>query len=177
MHITDDFKNTLYEILDDMSVGDVQFGVLKTFYEDDIHKLYDELLYMLPDDKMEKIETVLQRVGSKMFLYYLYKYRNTVDPCYLPTEDEECIKLTYMFDNLIRLAMFDKLHKLSVAKMKINVTFEGAAQHNIYYNDFTTELYALAKRYQLYVTSYDVPPMRFLNKYELDELKESQIKD
>ena len=70
-----------------------------------------------------------------------------------------------------------KLHKLSEAKMKINVTFEGAAQHNIYYNDFTTELYALAKRYHLYVTSYDVPPMRFLNKYELDELKESQIKD
>lgn len=177
MHITDDFKNTLYEILNDMSVGDVQFGVLKTFYKDDVHKLYDELLDTLPDDKMKEIEAVLQRIGSKMFLYYLYKYRDTVDPCCSPTEDKECIKLAYMFNNRIRVAMFDKLHELSVAKMKIAVTFEGVTQHNIYYNDFTTELYALAKRYHLYVTSFDVPPMRFLNKYELDELKESQAKN
>lgn len=175
MNLTDDFKNRLYEILDDMSVGDVQFGVLKTFYEDDVHKLYDELINTLPDDKMEKIETVLQRVGSKMFLYYIYKYRNTVDPCYLPTEDEECINLAYMFDNRIRLAMFDKLHEVSVTRMKIKVTFEGIVQHNIYYNDFTTELYALAKRYSLDVSSFENPPMRFLNKYELEEMKNEAV--
>ena len=174
MNITDDFKNTLYEILDDMSVGDVQFGVIKTFYEDDVHKLYDELLDTLPEDKMKELDAVLQRVGVKMFLYYLYKYRNTINPCYSPTEDKKCIRLADMFDNRIRLAMFDKLHGLSVARVKINVTLDGVAQQGIDYADFTTELYALAKRYRLYVTSFDVPPMRFLNKYELDELKESQ---
>lgn len=176
MNITDTFKNTLYEILDDMSVGDVQFGVLKTFYENDVHKLYDELVGTLPDDKIKELEAVLQRIGTRLFLAYVYRYPNTEDP-YSPTEDKECIKLAYMFNNRIRLAMFEKLHELSVAEMKINVTFEGAAQHNIYYNEFTTELYALAKRYHLYVTSFDVPPMRFLNKYELDELKESQTQD
>lgn len=174
MRITDAFKNRLYEILDDMSVGDVQFGVLKTFYENDVHKLYDELLNTLPDNKLQKIEIVLPRVGVKMFLYYLYKYRNTVDPCYLPTEDEECIKLTYMFDNRIRLAMFDKLHELSVAQMKINVIFEGINQPNISYNDFTAELYTLAKRYSLDISSFENPPMRFLNKYELEEIKNEQ---
>lgn len=170
MNITDDFRNTLYEVLDDISVGDVQFGVLKTFYEDDVHKLYDELICTLPDDKMEKIETVLQRVGVKLFLYYLYKYRNTIYSCYLPTEDEECIKLTYMFDNRIRLAIFNKLQELSLTNMKIEVTFEGIVHHNISYNDFITELYALAKRYSLDVSSFETPPMRFLNKYELEEL-------
>lgn len=170
MNITNAFKNTLYEILDDLSVGDVQFGVLKTFYEDDVHKLYDELIDTLPDDKLKEIDTALLRVGSKMFLYYLYKYRNTVDSCYLPTEDKECIKLAYMFDNRIRLAMFDKLHEVSVTRMKIDVTFEGIVQHNISYTDFTAELYALAKRYSLDISSFETPPMRFLNKYELEEI-------
>lgn len=78
--MTDDFRDKLYEILDDLSVGDVPFGVLKTFYEDDIHKLYDELIDALPDDKMEKLEVVLQRVGIKVFLSYLYMYRNVVKP-------------------------------------------------------------------------------------------------
>lgn len=171
MNITDDFKNTLYEILDDMSVGDVQFGVLKTFYEDNVHQLYDELLDTLPEDKMKELDAVLQCVGVKMFLYYLYKYRNTVNPCYSPTENKECIMLAYMFDNRIRLAMFDKLHEVSVTKMKIKVTFDGVAQHNINYSAFTTELYALAKRYSICITSFETPPMRFLNKYELEEMK------
>jgi len=174
MNVIDDVKNMLYEILDDMSVGDVQFGVLKTFYENNVHKLYDELIELLPDDKMQKLETVLQRVGVRMFLYYLYKYRNTVNPCYSPTEDKECIKLAGMFDNRIRLAVFDKLHGLSVTRMKIEVTFEGIVQRNVDYTDFTTELYALAKRYGLVISSFNNPPMRFLNKYEIDELKESQ---
>ena len=177
MNITDDFRNKLYDVLDDISVGDVQFGVLKTFYEDNVHVLYNELIDTLPDDKMKELDAVLQCVGVKMFLYYLYKYRNTVNPCYSPTEDKECIMLADMFDNRIRLAMFDKLHELSVAKVKINVTLDGVAQHGIDYANFTTELYALAKRYRLYVTSFDVPPMRFLNKYEIDELKESQATD
>ena len=76
-----------------------------------------------------------------------------------------------MFDNRIRLAMFDKLHELSSTKMKVDVTFEGIAQHNINYTDFTSELYALAKRYGLVVSSFNNPPLRFLNKYELEELK------
>ena len=174
MHITDNFKTMLYEILDNLSVGDVQFGVLKTFYEDTVHQLYDELLDTLPEDKMKELDAALQRVGVKMFLHYLYKYRNTVNSCYSPTDDKEYIMLADRFNNRIRLAMFEKLHGLSVAKVKINVTLDGVAQHGIDYADFTTELYALAKRYRLYVTSFDVPPMRFLNKYEIDELKESQ---
>lgn len=170
MNITDNFKNMLYEILDDISVGDVQFGVLKTFYEDDVHKLYDELIDTLPEDKLKKIDTALQRVGSKMFLYYLYKYRITIDPSSQSTEDKDCIKLAYLFDNRIRLAVFDKLHELSSTKMKVDVTFEGIAQHNINYTEFTSELYALAKRYGLEVSSFNNPPMRFLNKYELEEM-------
>ena len=136
-----------------------------------MHKLYDELIDTLPENKMQKLETVLQRVGSKMFLYYLYKYRITIDQSSLSTEDKDCIKLAYMFDNRIRLAMFDKLHELSSTKMKVDVTFEGIAQHNINYTDFTSELYALAKRYGLVVSSFNNPPLRFLNKYELEELK------
>lgn len=177
MRITDNFKDTLYAILDDISVGDVQFGVLKTFYENDVLKLYDELIDTLSDDRLKELDTALQRVGIKLFLYYLYKYRNTIYPCYLPTEDEECIKLTYMFDNRIRLAIVDKLHEVSVTRTKIDVTFEGIIQPNISYNDFTVELYELARRYCLDVSSFETPPMRFLNKYELDELKESQAKD
>lgn len=175
--MTEDFRHTLYDVLDDLSVGDIQFGVLKTFYEEDVHKLYDELIDTLPEDKMKGLDAILQRVGVKMFLYYLYKYRNTVNPCYSPTEDKECIGLADMFNNRIRLAMFEKLHGLSVANVKINVTLDGVAQHGIDYADFTTELYALAKRYRLYVTSFDVPPMRFQNKYEIDDLKESQATD
>lgn len=138
MNLTDDFRNTLYEMLDDMSVGNIQFGVLKTFYENDVYKLYDELIDTFPDDKMKKLETALPGIGSKMFLYYLYTYKNKVNLCHSPTEDKECINLAYLFNNCIQLAVSDKLQKLSF---------------------FETSL------------------MRFLNKYELDELKESQATD
>lgn len=137
MNLTDNFRNTLYEILDDVSVGDVQFGVLKTFYEEDVHKLYDELINTIPDDKMKKLETVLSGVGSKMFLYYLYKYQNKVNLCHSRIVGKECINLAYMFNNHIQLAIANKLQELSF---------------------FETSL------------------MRFLNKYEINELKESQTK-
>lgn len=174
MLIAGNFKNTLYEILDDMSVGDVQFGVLKTFYEDDIHKLYDELLYMLPDDKMEKIETVLQRVGVKMFLYYLYMYRHVIKPFFKETDDRECIQWAIWFDTNIHLTITDKLLECSVMEMKFDVIFQGIAQKNIDYEEFLTELYLLGERYGFKVAEQGGPPLRFLNKYELDELKESQ---
>lgn len=138
MNLTDDFRNTLYEILDDLSVGNVQFGVLKTFYEEDVHKLYDQLLYTIPNDKMKKLETVLPGIGSKMFLYYLYTYKNKVNFCHSRIIGKECINLAYMFNNCIQLAVSNKLQELSF---------------------FETSL------------------MRFLNKYEIDERKESQAKN
>ena len=128
MNITDNFKNTLYEILDEMSVGDVQFGVLKTFYEDDdVHKLYDELFCVLPDDKMQKTETVLQRVGVKMFLYYLYMYRNVVKPFFKDTDDRECVEWARWFDTNIHLNIYTKLQDYSVMEMKFDVAFQGIA--------------------------------------------------
>lgn len=170
MPITDDFKNKLYEILDDMSVGDVQFGVLKTFYEDDIHKLYDELLYLLPDDKMQKIETVLQRVGVKMFLYYLYMYRHVIKPFFKETDDSECIQWAIWFDTNIHLNIDNKLQECSVLEMKFDVTFQGIVRKNIDYDEFSTELHSLGERYGFKVAERGGPPLRFLNKYELEEI-------
>lgn len=171
MNITDDFRNTLYDVLDDMSVGDVQFGVLKTFYEDNVHQLYDELFYMLPDDKMQKIETVLQRVGVKLFLSNLYMYRNVVKPFFKETDDRECIEWAIWFDTAIHINIIDKLQECSVMKMKFDITFQGIAQKNIDYEEFLTELYSLGERYGFKAAVQGGPPLRFLNKYEFEELK------
>ena len=172
--IEDELRNTLYDILTDVSVGDVPFGVLKTFYEDDVHKLYDELIDTFPNDEMKELETVLHRDGSKMFLFYLYLYKNTgtlVDTRDLPEETKKCIKLAAVFDNHIQLTVFNKLKELSLRKMKIDITLEGFVQPNVNYTDFSAELHEFAKRYGLEVTRFDNPPMRFLNKYELEEIK------
>lgn len=169
-----DFRNTLYDILTDMSVGNVPFGVLKTFYEDNVHQLYDELIDTFPNDKMKDLEDVLQRDGSKMFLYYLYLCKNicTVDYSDLPTENKECIKLVCVFDNHIQFTVFKKLKELSLLKIKIDITIEGTVQPNANYTEcFNAELHDLIKRYGLEVTRFDNPPIRFLNKYELEELE------
>lgn len=177
MNITDDFRHILYEILDDMSVGDVQFGVIKTFYEDNVHKLYDELLDLLPENKMKKLETVLQRVGVKLFLYYLYMYRNVVKPFFKDTDDRECIEWAMWFDTNIHLNIYTQLQDYSVMEMKFDVAFQGITQKNTDYEEFLTELYSLGERYGFKVAVQGGPPLRFLNKYELDELKESQATD
>jgi hypothetical protein len=170
MNITDNFKNMLYEILDDTSVGDVQFGVLKTFYEEDVHKLYDELFCMLPDDKMQKLETVLQRVGTRLFLADLYRYRHVVKPFFKDTDDRECIEWAIWFDTNIHLNIYNKLQEYSVMEMKFDVTFQGIAQKNMDYEEFLTELYSFGERYGFKVAERGGPPLRFLNKYELEEI-------
>lgn len=171
--IEDELRNILYDILTDVSVGDVPFGVLKTFYEDNIHQLYDELIDTFPNDKMKDLETVLQRDGSKMFLYYLYLCKNvgTVDYCDLPEENKECIRLACVFNNHIQFTVFKKLQELSLRKIKIYITIEGTVQPNTSYTDISAELFDLVKRYGLEVTRFDNPPIRFLNKYELEEIK------
>lgn len=169
----DELRNTLYDVLTDVSVGDVQFGVLKTFYEDNIYQLYDELIDTFPNDKIKDLETVLQRDGSKMFLYYLYLCKNvgTVDYRDLPEENKESIRLACVFDNHIQFTVFKKLQELSLRKIKINITIEGTVQPNASYTDISAELHDLVKRYGLEVTHFDNPPIRFLNKYELEEKK------
>lgn len=170
MNITDDFRDKLYEILDDLSVGDVRFGVIKTFYEDNVHKLYDELLDLLPENKMKKLETVLQRVGVKLFLYYLYMYRNVVKPFFKETDDRECMECAIWFDTNIHLVIVDKLQNCSVMEMKFDVAFKGTTQKNTDYEEFLTDLYSLGECYGFKVAVRGGPPLRFLNKYELEEL-------
>lgn len=167
--MTDALKKNLYDILDDISVGDVPFGVLKTFYEEDTHVLYDELIDMLSEKVVKSCDYALQKKGTKMFLYYLYKYRNTIKPVYKKIEDVECIDAAVCFDNHIRVSIVDLLQKKSLIRISIKTSLEGIMQKEIDYDNFSKELSELGNRYGLKVTSFNVPPMRHMNKYELEE--------
>lgn len=166
--MTDTLKKDLYDILDDISVGNVPFGVLKTFYEEDTHVLYDELIGMVPDTCIVECEHALQTKGTKMFLYYLYTYRNTINPD-KKIEDVDCNDAAIWFNNHIHVSIFDLLQKKSLIKIKIETSFEGKLQKQIDYENFSKDLEELGNRYGLKVTSFNIPPTRYMNKYELEE--------
>ena len=167
--MTDTLKKDLYDILDDISVGDVPFGVLKTFYEEDVHVLYDELIGTMPNDCVIACEHALKTNGVRMFLYYLYKYRNTVNTVYKKTEDIDCIDAACLLDKHLRVSVTNLLQKKSFIRIKIETTFEGKLQKQIDYENFSKDLEELGNRYGLKVTTFNVPPMRHMNKYELEE--------
>lgn len=177
MNITDDFRNKLYEILDDLSVGDVPFGVLKTFYEDDVLVLYNELIDTMSNECIIACEHALKITDVRMFLYYLYTYRNTVNSVYKKTENIDCIVAACLLDNHLRVSVINLLQKKSLIRIKIETAFEGILQKQIDYENFYKDLEELSNRYGLKVTTFNVPPMRHMNKYELDDLKKSQVMD
>ena len=55
-------------------------------------------------------------------------------------------------------------------EMKFDVTFQGTTQKNIDYEEFLTELYSVGERYGFKAAVQGGPPLRFLNKYELEEM-------
>ena len=174
-NLSDTFKKYLYDIFKDYSVGHVPFGVLKTFYEKE-EDLYDELIEKLPGRGKYDLEKSLRERGVRVFLMYMYKYRDTcnmqIDP--KDKEDEDCILNAIWLHNQLTVIIFKLLGEKSVVKMKVEISVEHICDTVIPEQaavNLTEIINGALAEVGFKVTNINVPPMRYLNKEEYDEYK------
>lgn len=169
--ISEEFRKLLHDLLDKYSVGNVSFGVLKTFYEDE-HVLYDEIIEKLPKNRMEMVETALKEDGVHVFMMHIVE---AGDAFYNLTDIE------YWFDRQVSLIVFDMLTEKSKFKMCCNITIEAIVTKSIpqfqqpVIDKINDALNDALSEYGFKVTKFETPPMRFLNKEEYDEYMKGQI--
>ena len=165
--ISEEFRKLLYDLLSKYSVGNVSFGVLKTFYEDE-HVLYDEIIEQLPANLMPLIETALKEDGVHVFMMHIVEAGDTFNNL---TDTE------YMFDRQVSLIIFDMLTEKSKFIMRANITIEAIVSKPIlqYQQTAIDKINDALSEYGFKVTKFETPPMRFLNKEEYDEYMKGQI--
>jgi len=172
-NLTDTFRKYLYDVLKDYSVGHVPFGVLKTFYDKE-EDLYDELIEKLPGRGKYDLEKSLREHGVRVFLMYMYKYRDTLHMKIDPKDDEDCVYDALWLHNQLTIIIFKLLGEKSVLKMKVEISVEHICDAVIPEQatvNLTETINSALAEIGFKVTNINVPPMRYLNKEEYDEYK------
>lgn len=167
--ISEEFRKLLHNLLSNYSVGDVLFGVLKTFYEDN-HVLYDEIIDELSKDHkdhMSLIETALKQDGIYVFIMHIIEAADAFNNL----KNIKYVDTAFWFDRHVSQIVFDKLMEISRLRMRSNITIEGIPSNIVPNFDqlLINKINEVLSEYGFKVTKFETPPMRFLNKEEYDE--------
>lgn len=164
--ISEEFRKLLHDVLSNYSVGDVLFGVLKTFYEDE-HVLYDEIIDELPKDHMPLIETSLKQDGVYVFIMHIIEDEDAFNNL----KNIRHADTGFWFGRHVSQIVFDKLMEKSKLKMCSKITIEGIPSNIVpkFEQLLIDKINDALSEYGFKVTKYETPPMRFLNKEEYDE--------
>lgn len=164
--ISEEFRKLLHDLLDKYSVGNVSFGVLKTFYEDE-HVLYDEIIDALPKNRMDMVEKSLKEDGVHVFMMHIVEAADAFNNL----KNLGHVSAEFWFDHQVSLIVFNKLMETSKLRMCANITIEAIVSKQIpqFQQTIIDKINDALSEYGFKVTKYETPPMRFLNKEEYDE--------
>lgn len=173
--ISEEFRKLLHDVLSNYSVGDVLFGVLKTFYEDE-HVLYEEIINELSKDHtdhMSLIETALKQDGIHVFIMHIIEAADAFNNL----KNIKHVDTAFWFDRHVSQIVFDKLMEKSKLKMCSKITIEGIPSNIVPNFDqlLINKINEVLFEYGFKVTKFDTPPMRFLNKEEYDEYMKGKL--
>lgn len=170
--ISEEFRKLLYELLDKYSVGNVSFGVLKTFYEDE-HVLYDEIIERLPKNRMGMVESALKEDGVHVFMMHIVEAADVFNNL----KNLGHVSAEFWFDHQVSLIIFDMLTEKSKLRMCANITIEAIVSKQIprFQQTIIDKINDALSEYGFKVTKFEIPPMRFLNKEEYDEYMKGKI--
>lgn len=164
--ISEEFRKLLHDLLSKYSVGNVSFGVLKTFYEDE-HVLYDEIIDALPKNRMNLVETALKKDGVHVFMMHIVEAEVTFNNA----KDLRQVTAEFWFDRQVSLIVFNMLTEKSRLRTRSNITIEAIVSKQIpqFEQTIIDKINDALSEYGFKVTKFETPPMRFLNKEEYDE--------
>lgn len=167
--ISEEFRKLLHDLLDKYSVGNVSFGVLKTFYEDE-HVLYDEIIDKLPKNRMGMVETALKEDGVHVFMMHIIEAGDEFNNLKILGH----VSAEFWFDQQVSLIIFDMLSEKSKFRMRANITIEATVSKQTprFQQTVIDKINDALSEYGFKVTKFETPPMRFLNKEEYDEYME-----
>lgn len=170
--ISEEFRKLLHDLLSKYSVGNVSFGVLKTFYEDE-HVLYNEIIERLPKNRMNMVETALKQDDVHVFMMHIVEAADAFNNL----KNLDHVSAEFWFDQQVSLIIFDMLTEKSKLRTRSNITIEAIVSKQIprFQQTIIDKINDALSEYGFKVTKFETPPMRFLNKEEYDEYMKGKI--